>query len=74
MPGTMSGDAARTLRQGLGMSARALAQELGTNESSVYRWEWRRERPVPKMYEYALLYLVRLRRRRAEQQLTDNCG
>jgi len=70
----MTGDEARTLRQGLGLSARRLAEAVGSNESSVYRWEWRREKPVPRMYELALQHLVYLHRRRRDEQLKDDCG
>jgi DNA-binding transcriptional regulator YiaG len=61
MAGDMTGDEARALRRGLGLSARALAIEVGTNESSVYRWEWRREREVPRMFARAVRDLVRER-------------
>lgn len=54
----MTGDEAKALRQGLGMSAREVSEELGTTESSIYRWERRRARHVPKLYEKALLWLV----------------
>ena len=64
MPGDMTGSEARAIRRGLRLSARALAQEIGTNESSIYRWERREHHEVPRMYAYALLYLVTLRRAR----------
>lgn len=67
--GDMTGNEARALRRGLGLSARALAVEVGTNESSIYRWEWRREREVPRMFARALRDLVH---ERAAQQRGDN--
>lgn len=67
--GDMTGNEARALRLGLGLSARALAVEIGTNESSIYRWEWRRDREVPRMFAYALQYLVQ---KRAGQQRGSN--
>ena len=64
MDGDMTGDEARALRRGMRLSARLLALEVGTNESSVYRWERRGSHEVPRMYAYALLYVVQLRSRR----------
>lgn len=54
----MTGDEARTIRRGLKMSARQLAEAVGTTESSIYRWELRHTRPVPLMFEKALRYVV----------------
>jgi DNA-binding transcriptional regulator YiaG len=56
----MTGDEARTVRRGLRLSARQLAEILGTTESSIYRWELRHERAVPLMFEHALLHVVSL--------------
>jgi len=68
----MTGAEARAIRQSLRLSARALAQEIGTNESSIYRWERRDYHEVPRMYAYALLYLLSLRR--AHQSPQTNSG
>jgi len=38
------------------MSARQVAEFLGLNESSIYRWEWRESEPVPRYYAVALRY------------------
>lgn len=54
----MTGDEARSHRRALKLSARALGERVGATESSIYRWESRGPRPVPKMYELALLYIV----------------
>lgn len=53
------------------MSARKLAEACGTTESSIYRWELRRERSVPLMYELALQTLVRRFRRRERGELEE---
>jgi DNA-binding transcriptional regulator YiaG len=58
MAGDMTGNEARALRLGMSLSARALALLVGTNESSIYRWEWRKQREVPRMYALALRMLV----------------
>lgn len=54
----MTGDEARAIRRGLRMSARQLAEAVGTTESTIYRWELRRARFVPVMFERALRYVV----------------
>ena len=71
--GDMTGDEARTLRLGLGMSARAVGEELGTTESSVYRFEWRHDKPVPRMYERALLHLVAEVRGKQRRDPPEEC-
>jgi transcriptional regulator with XRE-family HTH domain len=53
------GHQARAVRAGMRLSRRALAQELGTNESSIYRWERRGDREVPRMYMRALRDVLR---------------
>jgi DNA-binding transcriptional regulator YiaG len=50
----MIGHEARAIREGMRLSRRALAQQVGTNESSIYRWERRGDREVPRMYTRAL--------------------
>jgi len=55
----MTGDEARAVRRGLKLSARKVGEEVGTTESTIYRWEQRHEKPVPRMYERALRDLVR---------------
>jgi transcriptional regulator with XRE-family HTH domain len=57
----MTGDEARALRQGLRLSARELALELGVSAKAIYRWEKREQREVPRMYSYALRYVVNQR-------------
>lgn len=57
--GVMTGDEARAVRRGLKLSARRVGEEVGSTESSIYRWEQRRGGAVPKMYERALRDLVR---------------
>lgn len=69
----MTGDEARAIRVGLGLSARQVAEECGTTESSIYRWEWRRDQAVPRMYERALRDLVREVRRRQRNAPPDEC-
>jgi DNA-binding transcriptional regulator YiaG len=59
MPGDMTGNEARTLRLGLRLSAAKLGVLIGTTESSIYRWEKRGERAVPRMYAHALKNVVR---------------
>lgn len=59
IPGVMTGDEARTVRRGLKLSARRVGEEVGTTESSIYRWEQRHGSAVPRMYERALRDLVR---------------
>jgi DNA-binding transcriptional regulator YiaG len=59
--GDMTGHEARAIRVGMGLSRRVLAEELGINESSIYRWEHRGDREVPRMYMRALRDLVRER-------------
>jgi predicted transcriptional regulator len=59
----MTGDEARALRRQLGLSARQVAHFMGTNESSIYRWEWRHLEPVPPMYALALRYMFEWPRR-----------
>jgi DNA-binding transcriptional regulator YiaG len=54
----MSGNEARAVRRALKLSARQIAQFVGTNESSIYRWEWRRAEAVPPMYALALRYML----------------
>ena len=68
----MTGDEARALRQGIGFSARQVAEELGTTESTVYRFEWRRDGEVPRMYARALRDLVREVRRHARGDDADD--
>lgn len=58
--GTMTGNEARNARRGLKMSARELGEAVGVTESSIYRWEMRRERAVPLLFEHALLHVVGL--------------
>jgi DNA-binding transcriptional regulator YiaG len=65
IPGDMTGNEARAIRDGMRLSRRALAQELGTNESSIYRWERRGDHEVPRMYMRALRDLLRERSLRA---------
>jgi DNA-binding transcriptional regulator YiaG len=62
IPGDMTGHEARAIREGMRLSRRALAQELGTNESSIYRWEKRGDREVPRMFMRALRDVLRERR------------
>jgi len=69
----MTGDEARLLRHGMRLSARRVAEECGTTESSIYRWEWRGEKPVPRMYERALRDLAREYRRK-ERGDADDCA
>jgi DNA-binding transcriptional regulator YiaG len=57
----MTGREARAIREGMRLSRRKVALELGTNESSVYRWEMRGDREVPRMYARALRDLLRER-------------
>lgn len=71
--GDMTGDEARAIRIGLGLSARQVAEECGTTESSIYRWEWRRDQSVPRMYERALRDLVREVRRRQRNDPPEEC-
>jgi len=68
----MTGDEARALRRTMRMSARALAEKIGTNESSIYRWEWRRDHAVPRMYEHALRHVFWEYRRDQRQDDGDD--
>jgi DNA-directed RNA polymerase specialized sigma24 family protein len=62
------------MRRGLKLSAREVAEECGITESSVYRWEWRGEQAVPRLYERALRDLVRdVRRRQRSQDPSSEC-
>jgi len=72
----MTGYEARALRRGIGLSARDVAEQLGTNESTVYRWEWRKDRSVPRMYAGALRDLVRLitSQRKKDDDDNEQCG
>jgi DNA-binding transcriptional regulator YiaG len=65
IPGDMTGHEARAIREGMRLSRRALAHELGTNESSIYRWERRGDREVPRMYMRALRDVLRERSARS---------
>jgi hypothetical protein len=55
---TMTGTQARANRGYLGWSSRQLAEELEMNESSVYRYEWRRDELVPRHYAWAMMGLL----------------
>jgi DNA-binding transcriptional regulator YiaG len=66
IPGDMTGREARAIREGMRLSRRVLAQELGTNESSIYRWERRGDREVPRMYMRALRDVLRERSARSD--------
>ena len=59
--GDMTGDEARAIRRGIGLSAHQVGLEMGVDESSVYRWEHRGSHAVPRMYMRALRDLVRER-------------
>jgi DNA-binding transcriptional regulator YiaG len=59
----MTGNEARAIRRHLGLSASQLAQFMGTNSSSIYRWEWRKTEFVPPMYALALRYMLEWPRR-----------
>jgi DNA-binding transcriptional regulator YiaG len=61
----MTGDEARAIRRHLGLSAPQVAEYVGSNESSVYRWEWRKLEYVPRYYALALRYMLELQRRQA---------
>jgi len=50
----MSGAEARAIRTHLGKSAREMAEIMGLNPSSIYRWEWRTLDAVPRYYAVAL--------------------
>jgi DNA-binding transcriptional regulator YiaG len=63
MNNRMTGDEARAVRRHLGLSARQVARFVGTNESSIYRWEWRGAELVPPMYAIALRYMLEWPRR-----------
>src|SRR5262245_47405855 len=67
----MTGDEARALRMGLGMSAREVAEAVGTTESTVYRFEWRHDHSVPRMYALALKQVLQEMRRRERGQDAD---
>jgi len=54
----MTGNEARAIRRSLGLSAREIGLVLGTNESSIYRWEWRERQYVPRYYAAALHHLL----------------
>jgi transcriptional regulator with XRE-family HTH domain len=64
-PAIRTGHEARTLREGMRLSRRALAQELGINESSINRWERRGDRDVPRTYMRALRDVLRERSARS---------
>ena len=64
-PARRTGHEARTLREGMRLSRRVLAQELGINESSIYRWEHRGDREVPRMFMRALRDVLRERSARS---------
>jgi hypothetical protein len=59
----MTGDEARAIRRHLHLSARQVADFLGLNESSIYRWEWRHDDVVPPYYAIALRYMLEWPRR-----------
>lgn len=59
----MTGNEARAIRRHLGLSARQVAEFLDLNESSVYRFEWRRAEFVPAWYAVALRYMLEWPRR-----------
>lgn len=59
----MTGNEARAIRRHLGLSAPQVARFVGTNESSIYRWEWRKDQFVPPMYALALRYMLEWPRR-----------
>ena len=67
----MTGDEARALRRGLRLSARELALELGVSTKAVYRWEKRGQHSVPRMYAFALLYVVNQRAQRSRDSEDD---
>lgn len=54
----MTGNEARAIRRSLRLSAREMGLVLGTNESSIYRWEWRKREYIPRHYAVALHHFL----------------
>jgi DNA-binding transcriptional regulator YiaG len=54
----MTGNEARAIREGMGLSRPKLALHVGVDPSTIRRWEERGSHQVPRMYALALRWLL----------------
>ena len=70
----MTGDEARVIRNGMRLSAAKLAVLIGTDRSTVYRFEKRGDREVPRMYAHALRNVLRERAQEDDESVRRRPG